>query len=74
MIAELAFRVFLGLPLLAWGGLITLILMLTTAGMGLCINKGICNIDIRWHMRLAFTTIIFAALHGFIGLYIMVGK
>ena len=70
MIHTLALTMFLGLPAVAYGGLLTLLLILFTATIGALNYKGIQVIPFKWHPRLALITIIFALVHGFFGLSI----
>ncbi len=70
MIHTLALTMFLGKPLVMYGGIFTLLLLLFTATVGFLNFKGISVIPFKWHPRLALTTIIVALVHGLFGLSI----
>lgn len=58
------------LPLIVIGGLLTLTSLLITAFIQLGNRMGWINIDIKWHKRFAYLTIILALGHGSYGLYL----
>ena len=68
MIHTLALTMFLGKPLVMYGGIFTFLLLLFTATVGFLNFKGITIIPFKWHPRLALTTIIVAIVHGLFGL------
>jgi len=70
MIHELALSLFLGKPLVMYGGIFTLLLMIFTATIAILNFKGIHTIPIKWHPRLAAITIAVALIHAFFGLSI----
>lgn len=70
MINKLALTLLFGQPLVMYGGIFTLILMLCTATIGALHFKGNTKIPFKWHPRLSILTIIFALIHGFFGLSI----
>jgi len=70
MIHSLALTLFLGKPLVMYGGIFTFLLLLFTATVGFLNFKGIHTIPFKWHPRLALTTIIVAAIHATFGLSI----
>ncbi|MBN2459746.1 hypothetical protein JXB28_05670 [Candidatus Woesearchaeota archaeon] len=57
----------LGKPLIMYGGILTLLLLLFTASIAILNKKGIHTIPFQWHQRMAITTIIFALIHGMLG-------
>lgn len=61
---------FLGKPLVMYGGIFTFLLLLFTATVGVLNSKGIHVIPFRWHPRLALITIIIATIHAVFGLSI----
>jgi cytochrome b561 len=73
MVQTLALTPFLGLPLVVYGGITTLLLMLFTATVGFLNFKGIHVIPFKWHPRLAVTTITVALIHAVFGLSIFLG-
>ncbi|MDD5396459.1 MAG: hypothetical protein PHW24_00170 [Candidatus Moranbacteria bacterium] len=70
MVNSIALTLFLGKPLVMYGGIFTFLLMLFTATVGLLNFKGIHVIPFKWHPRLALTTIIVATIHAIFGLSI----
>ncbi|MDO8668293.1 MAG: hypothetical protein Q7K35_04335 [bacterium] len=70
MIHNLAYTLILGKPLIMYGGILTFLLLLSTATVGALNFKGISVIPFKWHPRLAITTIIAAAIHAILGLSI----
>ena len=71
MIHNIALTLFLGYPLVMYGGILTLLLLLSTATIGVLNSKGIVTIPFKWHPRLAIATITVALIHGFLGLSIV---
>lgn len=67
MISQIALTQIMGLPMLAWGGIITLILLLSTA------FAGYKQMPITIHKTLAITTTLLAIIHGIAGLSIFMG-
>ena len=70
MIQSIAYTLFFGKPLVMYGGILTFLLMLSTATVGFLNFKGIHIIPFKWHPRLALTTIIVAIIHAAFGLSI----
>jgi hypothetical protein len=70
MIHTIALTLFLGQPLVMYGGIFTFLLLLFTATVGFLNFKGITIIPFKWHPRLALTTIIVAVVHAIFGLSI----
>jgi len=70
MFHAFALTTFFGLPLVAYGGLTTLVLVIFTATVGFLNFKGIHTIPFKWHPVLALITITVAIIHGFFGLSI----
>ena len=64
MFANIVFFRLLGLPLIAWGGMLTLILLIATALIAYLTVKNIKPLPIKWHTRLAWITIILSLIHG----------
>ncbi|MFA6321991.1 MAG: hypothetical protein WCX71_00755 [Candidatus Buchananbacteria bacterium] len=73
MISTLAFTKILGLPLIAWGGMLGLIMMIFVAVIGALNLRGIRLLNLKWHRGLALLAIIIAILHGFIGTLALLG-
>ena len=70
MIHNLALTLIFGKPAVLYGGMITLLMLLLTATVGILNSKGISVIPFKWHPRLAAITIIVAIIHGLLGLSI----
>jgi len=68
MIHTIAYTLVFGKPVIMYGGIFTLILLLFTATVGALNLHGIHVIPFKWHPVLAVTTIIFALLHAMLGL------
>ena len=60
------FRIF-GLPVILWGGLVTLAMLLLTAALAVLMRQG-ANIPVRWHIYAGYATIALALFHGILGL------
>lgn len=71
MIHNIALILFLGKPLVMYGGILTFLLLLFTATVGFLNFKGISVIPFKWHPRLAILTIIIAIIHAIFGLSIL---
>ena len=54
----------LGMPLVAWGGLLTLLLLATTASYGYLLFKGKIRAPVTNHFYLAAITIVVALIHA----------
>jgi hypothetical protein len=71
MVHNIALTLFLGKPLVMYGGIATFLLLLFTATVGFLNFKGISIIPFKWHPRLALLTIIVAIGHAIMGLSIL---
>lgn len=70
MIHELATSLLWDKPLVMYGGILTGLLILFTATVGLLNHQGISVIPFKWHPRLAILAIILMLGHAFFGLSI----
>lgn len=68
MIRTIGYTMILGKPLILWGGVVTLICLLITAGISILNNRGNHKIPFQWHPRMAKVTIVLGILHGVMGL------
>lgn len=68
MVQNIAYTFVFGKPLVMYGGILTMLLLLSTATVGFLNFKGIHIIPFKWHPRLALTTIIIAVIHAILGL------
>ena len=73
MIYQIAFQVFLGLPLVAWGGVATIVSLFTTATLGFLFHTGRAHFKFVWHIRAAVTTLTLAFLHGLLAILALLG-
>ena len=65
---EIAYFQIFGKPLIMYLGITTLLLFLLTAVIGVLILRGKTRIPFKWHKRLAIIAIIFALIHGSLGI------
>jgi len=68
MIHTIAYTLIFGKPVIMYGGLATLAMLLFTATVGFLNFHGNHKIPFKWHPVLAVITIIFGLLHGLLGL------
>ena len=73
MISQIALTMIGGLPLAAYGGIITIISFLFTASIAIMNKNGINFIPFKWHPIMAITSITLAIIHGIAGLSIYMG-
>lgn len=71
MIHTIALTLFFSIPLVAYGGALTFLLLLSTALIGFLNFKGISIIPFKWHPILAITTILIALMHAVFGLSVL---
>lgn len=69
----LAYTEILGLPIIGWGGLVSLILLLLTATIGFLNKRGIRMIPQKYHQPMAYLTVIVATFHGLLGMLSTLG-
>lgn len=67
ILTEITYMMIFGKPLIMYIGLITLILLASTATVGMLIMKGKTKITVKQHAWLARITLVIAALHGILG-------
>jgi len=67
-IRQVAYSQFLGLPLILYGGIITLLSLITTAALGYLMRELRKPIPFIWHKRFAFITLGLALFHGLLGI------
>ncbi len=66
MLSEIAYFPILGKPLVLYMGIITLLLFITTASIGLMIFRGV-RIPFKFHPTMAGIAIGFGIVHGILG-------
>jgi hypothetical protein len=73
MVYQVAFYALGGLPLVAWGGLVTLVSLATTATLGFLFHTGRANFRFVWHIRAAVITLALAVFHVAIAILALLG-
>ena len=68
MFSEITYYPVFGLPLIVYGGILTLISLLTTAGIMYLNNRKITKIPFQWHHRMALITVVLGLIHGLLGI------
>jgi hypothetical protein len=68
MISDIGYYTIRGLPLMAYLGATTIILVFSTATLGYLIQKGKTQLTMKHHQMLAGIAMTIAALHGLLGL------
>lgn len=68
MFETITFQMVFGLPLIAYGGMFTLLLFLATAIVAYGTRKGFLRVKVKWHYRLAYLSIAAALFHGLFGI------
>jgi hypothetical protein len=70
MLENISYFLIFGRPLIFYLGILSLILLVSTATVGYLNFKGRTKIPFKWHPRLAALTLILAVIHGGLGLAI----
>lgn len=70
MVYSIALKMILGIPLVVYGGIFTLFMLIFTAAVGYLNFHGYSVIPFKWHPKLAIITLVSALLHGLMGLSI----
>lgn len=73
MFNQIAFQIYFGLPLVAWGGLATLVSLLIAATMGYLLHSGRANFPLVWHVRAAIISLMMGVFHGLIAMLAILG-
>jgi hypothetical protein len=73
MIHQIALTTILGIPLVAYGGIFTLLSFLFTASIGYASHHSIKYLPFKWHPRMVVLSFILAIIHGLAGLSIFLG-
>lgn len=74
MFHEIAYYQFLGLPLVAYGGLVVFLSFLLTASVSYGFKREWRWIPMKWHPRLAAVSLVLALFHGLLGLLANIGS
>ena len=70
MLSQIALTKIAGLPMVAYGGMITLLLIIITGYIGHSLMKGEQKFSLKVHQNLFWVTLIVGILHGIVGLSI----
>lgn len=63
---SVGFTPIFGIPAIAYGGILTLLLLLATATLGYGVRNFKTDLNLfKWHIIMARVTIVFGVLHGF---------
>jgi len=65
---EITYFLIFGIPFIVYLGIITILIFIITALLAYLKRKEKIKISINWHYRLAYISIIFALIHGFLGI------
>lgn len=68
MFQNITYALFFGKPLIMYLGIVTLLLFFLTAAIGILNLRGIRTIPFKWHPRCAMIAILFAIVHGTLGI------
>jgi hypothetical protein len=64
MFEKITHQLIFGIPLIAYGGMFTLLLFLATATVAYGTRKGFLRVKVKWHYRLAFLSIASGLFHA----------
>ena len=64
IIRRIAYTYFLGLPVIAYVGIFTYVLLILTALVMVLNRKRLTRFPLKYHSRLSYLTIISATVHG----------
>ncbi len=73
MIAQMALSPILGIPMIAWGGMVTFLCFAFGAYIGYQNRKGNMSIAPTWHFRMAYIGLGLGVFHGVIGMLALLG-
>jgi hypothetical protein len=61
---EVTYQLVFGVPLIVYGGMMTLMLFLATAVVAYGTRKGFLRVPVKWHYRLAFLALAAGLFHA----------
>lgn len=73
MLLGIIFQRVLGLPLIAWGGIFTFTCLIITALIAYVTIKNIRPLPVKWHIQMAWLTILLASIHGLAAILAFLG-
>jgi hypothetical protein len=68
VLQELTYYLIFGIPFIVYLGIITIVLFINTALIASMKRRKKIKINIKWHYRLAYVSIILALIHGILGI------
>jgi hypothetical protein len=73
MIIQIASYQILGIPLVGYTGMVTLLSFLFTASISMMNKRGVTFVPFQWHPRMAAVSITLGLIHGLLGLAFLLG-
>jgi len=73
MIHQIAQTLFLGVPLVVYGGILTFVSFLFTASIGYASHHSIKFLPFKWHPAMVVISFSLALVHMFVALSIFIG-
>jgi hypothetical protein len=73
MFGSIAGYLILGIPVIIYLGVITVLCLLFTATISTLNKRKIRVIHMKWHPRMAYTTIVFGLVHGLLAMLGLLG-
>lgn len=73
MFSSIAYYIFLGLPMIAWGGIVSFFFLFSTVFIAFLHKKGNFTIPYKYHPIFGFITLILASFHGLLGILAYLG-
>jgi dolichyl-phosphate-mannose--protein O-mannosyl transferase len=67
MFQQYTYYLIFGIPFIVYLGILVLVLFVVTAVLALLKRKGMIKMNVRWHFRLAYLSLILGFLHGVLG-------
>jgi hypothetical protein len=68
MLEEISYYPVFGIPLIVYGGILTLVSLLITAAIMVLNKRGITKISIKWHHWMATVTVVLGLIHGLLAI------
>lgn len=68
MFTEVTYYPILGIPLIVYGGLATMLLILFAGAIGFGTRTGRFNVSVEWHYRIAYVAIAAGLMHALLGI------
>lgn len=72
IIRGISYRYFLGLPVIAYVGIFTYVLLLLTSLVMILNRKRVTRFPLKYHSRLGYLTILSATVHGIMAISVYI--